>query len=123
MNKFKEPIYYFDCDDTLVSWKTYPKRSKNSVEFEDPHTHECLYLEAIPQTIEAMKSHKLRGHTVIVWSAGGADWAEEVVRKLNISKYVDAVMSKPDLFYDDLPASEFMPEINRRDLRGKQDDE
>lgn len=112
--KFKEPIVYYDVDDTLVSWRTYPKRGRDSIEFEDPHTKGSIFLNAITPHIDALKSHKLRGHTVIVWSAGGADWAEEVVRKLNLSAYVDACMSKPNWFYDDLPASEFMPEINRK---------
>lgn len=112
--KLEEPIVFCDVDDTLVSWKTYPKRGLNSIEFEDPFTQEVLYLHAIPNHIEAIKAHKLRGHTVVVWSAGGAKWAEEVVKKLKLEKYVDAVMSKPNWFYDDLPASEFMPECNRK---------
>lgn len=110
--KFKEPIVFCDVDDTLVSWKCYPKISKNSIAFNDPSG--TVYLNAINEHIEALKLHKLRGHTVIVWSAGGADWAEEVVKKLGLEPYVDAVMSKPDWFYDDLPAAEFMPEINRK---------
>jgi FMN phosphatase YigB (HAD superfamily) len=110
--KFKEPLVTFDCDDTLVSWKHYPKISKNSIAFNDPSG--TVYLNAIKEHIEALKSHKLRGHTVIVWSAGGADWAEEVVKKLGLESYVDAIMSKPNWFYDDLSANEFMPEINRK---------
>lgn len=112
--KFKEPIVYFDVDDTLVSWKCYPKISKNSIEFIDPLSQGSIYLNVINEHVEALKLHKLRGHTVIVWSAGGADWAEEVVKKLCLSKYVDACMSKPNWFYDDLTASEFLPEINRK---------
>lgn len=117
--KFKEPIAYFDVDDTLVSWEHYGKQLPGMVEFEDPHTHGSLFLEVITEHIESMKKHKLRGHTIIVWSAGGADWAEEVVTKLGLRSMVDAVMSKPDWFYDDIPSSEFMPEINRKHARLK----
>ena len=111
---FREPIVFFDIDDTLVSWRCYPKISKNSIEFEDPLSHGSIYLNVIQEHVEAVKSHKLRGHTVILWSAGGALWAEEVMKKLGLSAYVDACMSKPNWFYDDLPADEFMPEINRK---------
>lgn len=112
MIKFKGPIAFFDVDDTLVSWKCYPKRSKNSIGFNDPTG--TTYLNSIQEHIDAMKLHKLRGHTIIVWSAGGEDWAEEVVKKLGLEEYVNAVMPKPDWFYDDLPAAEFMPEVNRK---------
>ena len=118
--KFKEPIAYFDCDDTLVSWGfvvDYPREDK--MEFKDPSDGSSLYLKVIQEHVEALKLHKLRGHTVIVWSAGRADWAQEVVTKLGLNSHVDAVMSKPNWFYDDIPASEFMPEINRKDLRSK----
>ena len=37
----------------------------------------CFY----KQNPDKYKEHKLRGHTVVVWLAGGADWAEEVVVK------------------------------------------
>ena len=112
--KFKEPIVYFDCDDTLVSWKHCGQWKENMIEFMDPNDKSSIWLEAIPDHINAIKAHKIRGHTVIVWSAGGADWAEEVVKRIGMSQYVDAVMSKPTWFYDDIPSSEFMPEINRR---------
>ncbi len=119
MIKLKEPIAYFDVDDTLVSWDHYGKQLPGMVEFEDPFTNGSIFLEVIIEHVEAMKKHKLRGHTIVVWSAGGADWAEEVVRKLGLTSMVDAVASKPDWYYDDIPSSEFMPEINRKHMRLK----
>lgn len=118
---FKEPIAYFDCDDTLISWSSYPKRGKNSIEFIDPADNRSIYLNAIEPTIEALKLHKVRNHTIIVWSAGGALWAKEVVSKLGLEKYVDACMAKPNWIYDDLPAAEFIPECIRKDLRYEKD--
>lgn len=109
---FKEPIVYCDVDDTLVSWKHYPECLPGMIGFDDPTG--TLFLDPINEHIEALKAHKLRGHTVIVWSAGGAEWAREVVSKLGLDNYVDACMSKPNWFYDDIPAAEFMPEINRK---------
>ena len=110
----KGPTAYCDVDDTLVSWKTYPKRGKNSVEFIDPYDNSALYLNVIHEHVEALKLHKLRGHNVVVWSAGGGEWAEVVVKKLQLESYVDLCIDKPHWFYDDLPASQFMPEISRK---------
>jgi hypothetical protein len=112
--KFKAPIVYVDCDDTLVSWN-YDTNcpGPNKIEFIDPEDGEILYLETLPENIKAIKTHKLRKHTVILWSAGGADWAEEVANKIGLGKSVDAYADKPTWFYDDLPASQFMEEHKR----------
>lgn len=47
------------------------------------------------------------GVTVVVWSGGGKDWAENWVQKLGLEKYVDVATSKsgftekPDIAFDD----------------------
>lgn len=115
--KFDGPIAFFDVDDTLVSWKYFNEFKEGMIEFIDPYDDATLYLEPIKETIEQLKTHKLRHHKVVVWSAGGAEWAEEVAIKLGIDCYVDLYLSKPSWFYDDLPASEFMPEHIRKDMR------
>lgn len=119
----KEPLVCFDIDDTLVSWSCYDKNNwANNVqlmEFIDPDNNQSHWLEIITEHIEAVKSHKLRGHTIVFWSAGGAEWAKEVASKLGLSKYVDAYMAKPSWYYDDIPSSSFMPESNRRHARLK----
>lgn len=113
----REPLVCFDVDDTLVSWDCYGQLKPGMLEFE--HKGQPLWLEVITENVEAIKSHKLRGHTVVVWSAGGALWAKEVISKLGMSSYVDAYMAKPNWYYDDLPSSEFLPEINRKHMRLK----
>jgi phosphoserine phosphatase len=60
-----------------------------------------------------MKSHKFRGHTVIVWSAGGVEWAKTVVTALGLENYVDLVVAKPKWYYDDLQSHEFLPASSR----------
>lgn len=120
--KFKEPIVYIDVDDTLVSWAHGFFWHEGALEFEDPYDGATLYLDVIKEHVDAIKSHKLRGHTVVVWSAGGADWAEEVVKRLHLEKHVDAVLAKPNWFYDDLPANRILEEIHRKHyiLKGRQ---
>jgi hypothetical protein len=114
---------FFDVDDTLVMWGhgDHPEartihcpKSKTLIDGElreSPAWSELV----VPNkaNISQLVKHKQRGHRIIVWSAGGADWAEAVVRALDLTAHVDMVVSKPSWFYDDLTASEFMPEINR----------
>ncbi len=116
----KEPVLYVDVDDTLVSWDYhFGENYDNKVEFVDPMDGKRAFLEVIQPTIEAMKSHRIRGHSIIVWSAGGGEWAREVVERLGLSGMVDACLAKPTWILDDMPASEFIPERIRRDLSKK----
>jgi hypothetical protein len=94
---------YFDVDDTLVIWNLTLENSSRAVEVKGPTMTEWL----VPhfEHILRLKRHKKRGDSVVVWSQGGADWAEAVVRALGISEYVDVCLQKPSVYYDDLPAT------------------
>lgn len=112
---------YFDVDDTLVSWDMPgygDGDSSRAVAFTDPSSGATWLLTPIEKTIEALKQCKLAGSTIVVWSAGGWDWAQEVVKTLGLEAYVDLVTSKPNRFYDDLPANEILG--TRYDLRDKE---
>lgn len=91
---------FCDCDDTLVVW------AKDGHSFKPHKAH-----------IELLKRFFRRGQPVIVWSAGGYQWALEVVKMLKLQKYVTAVMAKPCWYVDDQSAVEFMPEHNRIYIR------
>lgn len=102
-------IIYVDVDSTLLfSLREYPHEVTHEVVkiggrkfwVHDPH-------------IEMIKDFKARGHSIVVWSAGGAEWAEMAVRALKLELYVDLVISKPDWFIDDKPATGFMSEEKR----------
>jgi hypothetical protein len=54
-----------------------------------------------------------RKQPIIVWSAGGWEWALRVVQELQLEEYVHCVMSKPAWYMDDLTAEEILPEVNR----------
>lgn len=118
---FKEPLICMDVDDTLVSWSQYESEdaSAGAVKFFNPRDNKYIWLNVIQEHIDAIKAHKLRGHTVIIWSAGGVEWAQVVVDTLGLTPYVDACMAKPNWYYDDVPSSEFMPEFNRKHARLK----
>jgi hypothetical protein len=113
---------WFDVDDTLVLWNpTKEQLEKDGIEFECPGSLVLVDDQLLPSTpwkaflvphkvhIEQLKKHKLRGHKVVVWSAGGWDWAESVVRALKLEQFVDVVISKPNWAYDDKQPHEYMP--------------
>lgn len=77
-----------DVDDTLVKWKgtSYTPMQKN---------------------VNSLIRHHKRGHKVIVWSAGGMEWARKVVQELGLEQYVHMVCEKPRWLLDDKDASEW----------------
>ena len=99
---FKIPegrIKYFDVDDTLVRWRLRPD--------EQAYKFECRGKEvlgnAVKANVEELIIQSLKGSRIVVWSKAGSDWAEAAVIGLGLEKYVDAIMTKPDVVYDDLP--------------------
>jgi hypothetical protein len=88
------PTAFFDVDDTLVMWDI-----PEGIEINDDRlvSINCKGIEdrLFPNkhNIELLKKFSARGHSVVVWSGGGADWAEAVVDALGLNQYVDAVMN------------------------------
>ena len=93
-------VYASDVDDTLIMWHIPQGYDGPLVEtdldgFKDsgiPNIH----------AIEHLKKMKARGYAVIVWSAGGSEWADAVVRALQLEDFVDVVMPKIDFHLDDV---------------------
>ena len=116
------PITYFDVDDTLVMWEPIDPESESTEEaivFKDPNNNSNVYLRPHRKHIRLLKRHALSGHKIVVWSAGGSDWAESVVKTLGLENYVTLVVSKPTWYYDDLPANEFLPGHSRKYFKDK----
>ena len=96
-----ENSVFFDVDETLVMWNVPIGREGETILFDNfgyaqwllPHQHH----------IKLLKSFKVRGQFVVVWSQGGYQWAREVVKCLGLTEYVDLVMTKPKWIVDDLP--------------------
>ena len=88
-------VAYCDVDKTLIMWEFGDKWH--------PHTAH----------IDLLKQFKYQGYTIIIWSAGGWEWAEKAVGLLGIQDLVDFVVNKPDWFIDDLPPTDFLPDHNR----------
>lgn len=100
---------YFDVDDTLLMWGLNDHPEAIEVDFQGVKKKLVVHKTHITK----MEEHKFRGHRIIVWSAGGSEWAEYVVKLLKIEHLVDLVITKPDWYYDDLRSEVFMPENTR----------
>lgn len=93
-------VYASDVDSTLISW-TIPK------DYDGPLIETKLngFKEVgIPNeyAINHLKKMKARNFSVIVWSRGGSEWAEEVVKRLGLSDWVDSIQPKIDFHLDDV---------------------
>lgn len=95
------PTVFFDCDDTLIMWnkpKHYLETDLIEIECRGhvskvfPHEHNINLLTNLAE----------RGHAIVVWSGGGADWAEAVVKALNLEPHVEVVTGKPQYYVDDI---------------------
>lgn len=102
-----EMVTFWDCDDTLVMWSHWNKEHDGQ-HFIDPHDGTKHLLVPHKKHIKLLKDFDARGYTIIVWSGGGYEWAETVVRTLGIEEYVDLVMTKPCKYIDDLQAVEVL---------------
>ena len=100
------PTIFVDVDETLVSFDTTVEGHSLLL----PNGSTVYVNQNVLDKIEEFHN---REHQIVVWSAGGANWAKTIVETLGIEYMVLAVMSKPAWFFDDQPALNFMPEANR----------
>lgn len=113
------PTAYVDIDDTLITWS---RPDENTLEGDKV----IITTRGISDVfvvnhynIEYLKKLAIRGHAIVVWSAGGSCWAKAVVEALNLEKYVFAVLSKPTYFVDDIKNPiEFMGKHVFHDING-----
>ena len=110
----------------MIIWELEPKNYIQEAEFNLEnlsalelleHQPESIYMEFRGKvfTIRPIWTHvsqlvqqNLKGVRMVVWSAGGADWAEAVIKTLKLEDYVDVILTKPDFFYDDSKPEGFM---------------
>lgn len=105
-----ENIRPFDIDGTLVlpynPWiVNQPGRDVlvyDSVE--DKH----IKMIAHEPMIRLLKEEKAKGSFILVWSRSGNDWARNVIKALQLTEYVDVVMSKPLVYFDDVDVKDWM---------------
>lgn len=104
-----EFVVAFDVDDTILMWgDDFTKPEEGRIEIIDPYDGSRVYLTPHKKHIGLLKKYKGRGMCVMVWSAGGVQWAKAAINALNLADYIDLVITKPSKYVDDLPASEIL---------------
>ena len=105
----KRDWLYFDVDNTLVMW-SQPENYKrsDSMIIKDPY-HETMEHRLWPHKghIKVLNMLRNRGSKIVVWSAGGVEWAQAVVDALGLE--VDFVLEKPATLWDDERPDVWMP--------------
>ena len=100
---------FFDVDDTLVMW---PKENEDFNNDKDAilisYQGFNFYLKPNKKHIDEIKEKYKEGYELCVWSYGTKEWAYKVLETLNLLSYIDQILSKPDLYYDDKEASDFL---------------
>lgn len=98
---------YFDVDDTLMEWLQCGEDDPQACKIENNGF--TFFKRPIQVHVEELKNQKMAGNTVVVWSAGGAKWAEAVLIALGVQDFVDVVLTKPDFYYDDKEVNYWFP--------------
>lgn len=104
-----ELVFPVDVDDTLIIYDGPNAVLKDGL-VTCPYLGTEVKFRKHEPHIQLLKEKKIRGHFIIVWSAGGHDWAKAVIEALDISEYVDLVLTKPKAYLDDKTAEEWMTE-------------
>lgn len=108
MDRREKPVY-FDCDDTLVMWKGlghWDNEEPGVVPVKCVFDNSEIYLKPHTKMIEKLKTLHARGMYIVIWSAGGYEWAKAVMEALQLQKYTHLVIGKPIMMFDDLPTEE-----------------
>ena len=103
-----ERIIPVDVDETLIIHEN-PLSYSRYVDVEDPlEAGKFITLGVNEPMVKILKDESLRGAFIIVWSRSGHQWAEAIVKALNLSYYVNIVMTKPQVYLDDKEVSEWL---------------
>jgi hypothetical protein len=101
-----KPVVYFDVDSTLVfAPADCPKHLQHTGTWVGIGKHT---FRIHSKHVLKVKEFWARGHTVVIWSAGGSDWGEMVVKALQLEDYVHYIAPKPYWYCDDLSAEKWM---------------
>jgi len=111
MKRLDNPnVVCFDVDGTLIKpfCDCTPEEQAGlpSILIETPWGKDQFVL--LEHIIARVRRQHMQGHYTIVWSQGGHEWAEQVVKALKLEECVDQIMTKPKWYMDDLPADEWM---------------
>lgn len=99
----------YDVDGTLLLWSDPTVPGVEKIKFD--YGGNNVYLTPHNYHINLLKVYKNRGYHITVASANGFEWAENAVKVLGITEYVDVVMTKYLKYIDDTPADQWMNRV------------
>lgn len=100
-----ENIRPFDVDGCLI---VSTKESKYMRSILDPVTGKFIKVGVNSAMVRLLQEEAQRGSYVIVWSRSGYEWAKNVVNALELEQYVNLIMSKPIVYFDDTPVKKWL---------------
>lgn len=103
-----ENIRPFDVDGTLISDGSKYETGHEYAYVQDPLTNKEIRVKINRAMIRLLKEECCRGNYVVVWSRSGWEWAVNVVEALKLKCYVSLVVSKPIVYFDDLPVETWL---------------
>lgn len=95
----------FDVDGTLILPHTGKGKTVNVI---DPVTRKVIKFTVHEPMVRLLEEEFHRGSLIVVWSRGGFEWAAAVVNALGLSDKVHTAMTKPQVYFDDLPVEEWL---------------
>jgi hypothetical protein len=102
-----QPTAYVDIDSTLIEWNL-------PSDGDDPNKIVTINNNKFvinTYNLEYIIKLGMRNHVLILWSAGGAEWAANVAKALKIENLIFACVNKPTYYVDDI--------ADPRDFMGK----
>ncbi len=98
-----EAIRPFDVDGTLILPLTAETDHMPKIEVYDAITKTFIEMRIHEPMVRILEEEYHRGGYIIVWSRSGWEWAKNVVIALELQDKVHRVMSKPLVYFDDMP--------------------
>lgn len=100
-----------DVDETLIGKTKSAEGAVFETMVEFNYYGQKVRAKPLQKHIEFIKACHSRGYEITVWSANGYRWAEEVVNKLKLNKYVHYIATKPLIYVDDKDANSWMKRV------------
>lgn len=101
-----ENVRPFDCDGCLIVDKDKSDLVVDVVDPIDPA--KVIKVGVNKPMVRLLREECARGSYIVVWSRGGHQWASNIVYALKIEDCVSLILSKPIVYFDDIPVQEWL---------------
>lgn len=103
-----ERITPFDVDSCLIYPNAPGTEDMPNTLIYDPVDQKYIELKYNPNMVRLLREEHERGSYIIVWSRSGWKWAKNAVIALGLEAYVNKVMSKPIVYFDDTEIQDWL---------------